>query len=579
MSVPLNWSLPLKQWNIAPRVPPEHLAQFPDCAPTLIQLLYNRGVSEPAHVDAFLSDDGSLKSDPRLLRDVDVAVARVVDAIARGESIAVYGDFDVDGITGAVLLHEVLESLGGRVVPYIPHRVEEGYGLNCNALSTLRQQGVSLVISVDCGVGAAREISFGKEIGLDVIVVDHHQVPQVSTKAVAVVDPRREDCSYPFKDLAAVGVAFRLAQVLLRSCWLPGDPRIRDIEERLLDLVALGTVADVVPLMGENRQLVRQGLVALNRTRRLGLRAMIEMAGLRPGCIGTGAIGYILGPRLNAAGRLYDAVASYRLLTTRMNNEAYELAQYLEKTNQERQQLTDEAVRRAREVIIGKDEMPKLLVVSGPEYRAGIVGLVAGRLVEEFYRPAVVIEFGQQESRGSARSIAELNITHLLHKCGDLLTRFGGHARAAGFALPTANLPQFETRLQEIAEGELAGVELHPRLPVDCELRPRQISWDTYHLVEVMAPFGFGNPVPTFLTRNLWVADARRVGKDSPHLKLRLTDGRGWYGAIGFHLGQLADFVSRKRIDVVYTLESNEWNGNVALQMNVKDFRIATDDS
>jgi len=570
-------SFPLKRWNIAPRAPDAHLARYPHYDPIVIQLLYNRGVAEPDEVDIFLRDGAALLSDLKLLPDVDVAVERIVAAVARGELIAVYGDFDVDGITGAVLLCEVLDAIGGRAVPYIPHRVEEGYGLNCGALANLREQGVSLVVSVDCGVGAIKEISFGKEIGLDVVVIDHHQVPRDATPAVAVIDPRREDCTYPFKDLAAVGVAFRVAQALLRACRLPGDPRIREMEERLLDLVALGTVADVVPLIGENRQLVRRGLEALNCTRRLGLRAMVEMAGLKLGSVSASSIAYVIGPRINAAGRLYDASASYKLLTTTNAKEAHRLAEHLEKTNQERQRLTEEALCRAREDILLKQGLPALLMVCGAEYRAGIVGLVAGKLVEEFYRPAVVVEIGQQESRGSARSIAELNITQILHECGDLLSRFGGHARAAGFALPTRNLVQFESRLQALAERELAGIELHPRLGVDCELRPSRINWDTYQLVEMMAPFGFGNPVPTFVTRNLWVAESRKVGRDSPHLKLKLTDGHRSYGAIGFHLGEYADAVAHKRVDVVYTMESNEWNGNVALRMNVKDLRLSSD--
>lgn len=570
-------TFPLRRWDVAPRVSDECLAEYPEYDPLVIQLLHNRNVLGPAEIHGFLSRDDISLADPFLFKDMDVAVERITRAVAQGELIAVYGDFDVDGVTGAVLLTEVLEALGARVMPYIPHRLEEGYGLNCSALASLRERGASLIISVDCGAGAGPEICFGKGIGLDVVVVDHHQIELEATPALAVVDPRRQDCPYPFKSFAAVGVAFRVAQALLGRCWLPGDPRISQIEEQLLDLVALGTVADVVPLIGENRHLVRRGLVALNRTRRVGLKAMLAMAGLKLGAIGTGSIGYIIGPRLNAAGRLHNAAASYRLLTTKDNSEACDLAQYLEETNQERQKLTEEALRQARDEILLKEDLPKLLMISGENFQAGIVGLVAGRLVEEFYRPTVVVELGDEVSRGSARSIAELDITHALGHCGDLLTRFGGHSRAAGFAVPSENVEELERRLQAVVEEELDGVELHPRLGIDCELPSELVCWDTYRLVEIMAPFGFGNPMPIFLTRNLWVADSRGVGRESPHLKLKLTDGRRTFGAIAFGLGRYAGEFVRKRVDVVYQMESNEWNGSVSLQMVVRDLRIAND--
>ena len=568
----MTLKLPRKRWQIAPRVSSGTLRGWPTI---IVQILQNRGITDPSEVEGFFQDDDRQILDPFAMKDIERAVDRITEAISRQELVAIYGDFDVDGVTGAALLRDVLASLGARTVTYIPNRAEEGYGVNKPALEYLRAQGVTLLITVDCGISSREEVAFAHGLGVDAIITDHHQVPPQVPDAVAVVNPRQEGCGYPFKELAAVGVAFKLSQALF-SRLKPRDGRsASDVLESILDLVALGTVADVAPLLGENRVLVKKGLNALNRTARPGLRELIFTAGLRPGSLTSHSIGYILGPRLNAAGRLQDAFVSYRLLTTDSEEEARILAQELEVTNQERQRLTADALNRARDEIIAGGHVPNLLIVSGAEYPSGIVGLVAGKLMEEFYRPALVVELGDEESRGSARSIAELDITEVLSSCEDLLSRYGGHARAAGFTIPNTNLIEFKDRLLAFMDSKFEGVELQPSIHIDREISFQEISWDLYHLLSSLAPFGYGNPVPTFVTRRVAVAEARAVGRDPLHLRARLTDGRRSWNAIGFGLGEFASTLSRRFIDVVYTLEINEWNEQTSLQINIKDMQLS----
>ncbi|MBI4318041.1 MAG: single-stranded-DNA-specific exonuclease RecJ [Chloroflexi bacterium] len=562
--------LPLKHWDIAPRVPSEQIEGLPDWPPIIVQLLWNRGVRELADIAAFFGDHDEQMHSASLMKGVAPAVARIRQAIEGDELVAVYGDFDVDGVTAAAVMREALAALGGQVIPYIPNRAEEGYGVNCAALEHLRSRGVKLVVTVDCGVSAGKEVGYARELGLDIIITDHHQVTEEVPSAIAVINPRQPECRYPYKELAAVGVAFKLAQALLDGAGVGKEDRA-ELECRLLDLVALGTVADVAPLLGENRVLVKRGLAVLNKTQRPGLKEMIKKAGLRPGNITSGSIGYALGPRLNAAGRLHDALASYQLLITRSPEESRQLAEYLNDTNQERQRLTAEALERARGDVAAGGHVPKLLMVSGAEYPAGVVGLVAGRLMEEFYRPVLVLELGDEESRGSARSIAELDITEALSECQDLLTRFGGHARAAGFTIPSPRVEQLKQRLLALAESRFEGIDLQPRLHVDCEVPLWEANWNLQKQLATMAPFGFGNPQPTLLARGVWVAGAKAVGREGDHLRLRLTDGRVEVDGIAFRMGAAGKEVDKRRVDVVYTLEVNEWNGMQSLQLNVKD--------
>jgi len=584
-------SPPRKRWQIKPPLPsqyrgqlrdlsslllkllrlsPQYQERLQDLSPLLLQLLYNRGLTDPAQMRAFLQTQ-SLGSDPFTLKDMCSAVARLRRAIRRGELIAVYGDFDVDGVTATALLVQTLQALGAQVIPHIPHRISEGYGLNLDSLRQLYRRGVRVVLTVDCGIRSIEEIKQASR-GLDIIVTDHHSVGQELPPALAVVNPQRPDCPYPFKDLAGVGVAFKLAQALLRvHRSMHGEPPLS--EKDLLDLVALGTVADLAPLVEENRSLVRQGLEKLRHPQRPGVQALFQEAGLPPARVDATAIGFILGPRLNAAGRMAHAIKSYELLTASRPDEALRLAEVLGKHNRERQELTLRLFEQALTLALEDPDAP-LFFVAGEDFPAGVVGLVAHRLTDEFYRPSVVVEVGPEVSRGSCRSIPEFHITHALDECQDLLIRHGGHAMAAGFTVANENLPALRERLRAIAERELAGLELAPILEIDAELPLRELTPLTWKLVEQMEPCGQGNPVPLFLARQVTVKRHRPVGAEGQHLKLTLSDGQVTWEAIAFRQGELAGQLSEQtQVDVVYTLGINEWNGMESLQLNVVDLK------
>jgi len=564
-----------KRWQIAPPAPPSHVAHFPHLHPITVQVLYNRGVTNPASVAAFLRGEGGEDGDanPFALKGMNTAVTRLRQALRAGEFIAVYGDFDADGVTATVLLVQTLRALGGHVSPYIPHRVDEGYGLHKAALTQLARNGVHVVVTVDCGIRSSKEVAHANQLGLDVIVTDHHSVGKHLPEAVAVVDPKRGDSRYPFHELAGVGVAYKLAQALLRSHRQTPvtTQEVRLDEEDLVDLVALGTVADMVPLMGENRTLVHRGLERINRMERPGVEALCRQASLKPGQVDTNAIGYALGPRLNAAGRLTHAKAAYQLLETAYPAEAEQLAAKLDQLNRKRQQLTLETQERARQLALATEEEAPLLFAAAPDFPAGIVGLVASRLVDEFYRPAVVVEVGEKVSRGSCRSIPEFHITDALDECTALLIRHGGHAAAAGFTVTNEHLGELATRLRRLAAEQLADVELTPVLPVDAEVKLSQMSWELQRELTQLEPCGYANPHPLFLSRNVRVQGQRAVG-DGKHLKLVLSDGRITWDGIAFRQGEWAGKLP-DQVDIVYHLEVNEWNDQQRLQLNVQDVR------
>jgi len=566
----------LKRWQVAPPAPPSHAARFSHLHPITVQVLYNRGVTDPADVAAFLSGEGG-EANPFALPGMNAAVTRLRRALRAGEPIVVYGDFDADGVTATVLLVQTLRALGGHVRPYIPHRVDEGYGLHEEALTQLARDGIHVVVTVDCGVRSLDEVAHANRMGLNVIITDHHSVGDQLPKAVAVVDPKRADSQYPFDELAGVGVAFKLAQALLRSHRQTPVTRreVRLEEEDLADLVALGTVADMVPLIGENRTLVHRGLAHINRMERPGIEALCRQAGLKRSQVDTIAIGYVLGPRLNAAGRLAHAEVAYQLLETEYPTEAERLAEELDQLNRERQQLTLKTQEQARQLALTTtEEEVHLLFAADPDFPAGIVGLAASRLVDEFYRPAVVVEVGKEASRGSCRSIPEFHITHALDECTDLLIRHGGHAAAAGFTVANEHLDELADRLRRLAAEQLVGVELTPVLPVDAEVELSRMSWELERELAQLEPCGHANPHPLFLSRNVRLLGQRAVGKEGRHLKLGLSDDHTTWDGIAFRQGEWAGKLP-DRVDIVYHLEVNEWNDRQRLQLNVQDIRPA----
>ncbi|MCS7179330.1 MAG: single-stranded-DNA-specific exonuclease RecJ [Anaerolineae bacterium] len=562
------------RWQIAPPAPEPYRSRLSDLHPLVVQILYNRGLTDPEAARAFLERRAG-PDNPFVLRGMHRAVARIRQAVRQKEPIAVYGDFDADGVTATALLVIALQALGADVRSYIPHRVEEGYGLNRRAIEELAGAGIRLLVTVDCGIRFPREVAHARRLGMDVIVTDHHLVGTDPLAAVAVVNPQQEECPYPYKGLAGVGLAYKLAQALLRAnrrVPLPGSIPLD--EEELLDLVALGTVADLAPLTGENRYLVSRGLERLNCAPRVGVDALIRASGLRPGEVDTWAIGYVLGPRLNAAGRMAHAELAYRLLTTGSPEEAEHLARELDTLNQERQRWTKAMQERARAFVREREADALLLFIADPEFPTGVVGLVASRLVEEFYRPVVVVEQGEEVSKGSARSIPEFHITRALDECADLLIRYGGHTVAAGFTVLTRHLEALKHRLLNIAARELAGRELVPYLTVDAEIPLQQVNWPLWTAIQALCPFGAGNPEPLFLSRNVQVRRAAPAGADNAHLRLSLSDGWAIWDGIAFRQGEWAEQMP-ERVDVVYHLRRSDWNGEPRLRLEVRDWQPA----
>lgn len=562
-----------KRWNVAPRLPESHFDKFPDIPRLVLQILYNRGITEAGAINDFLAHRWS-GDDPFALKGMAEAVERLQTAILKQEPIAVYGDYDADGVTATALMTHLLAALGARVEAYIPNRFDEGYGLNNDALAELAGRGVKVVLTVDCGIRSVKEVAYGHSLGLDLIITDHHHVSEEIPPALAAINPKQPGCAYPFKELAGVGLAYKLAQALLQVDALARRGPVDLQADNFLDLVALGTVADLAPLHGENRKLVERGLKQLNTALRPGLRALVQAAELKSPLITSTTIGFVLGPRLNAAGRLDSALAAYRLLLAATEFEAIHLAKQLDLQNRERQKLTREIVASARNVILADNIQSPLYFISQPDFNPGVVGLAASRLAEEFYRPTLVAEQGPELTKGSARSITEFHITKALDQCAELLERYGGHAAAAGFTLKNENVPAFQERLQQLAATQLDGTDLRPTLEIDGQVNLKAVRPDLVQAIAKLQPFGAGNPIPCFVTPNLIVKHVRMVGQDRQHLRLVLHDGRQSWSAIAFQQGHWADKLAvAQPIDVVYNFEFNEWNGEQRLQLNIKDLR------
>ncbi|MBV6393523.1 MAG: Single-stranded-DNA-specific exonuclease RecJ [Anaerolineales bacterium] len=561
-----------KHWNIPPRIAPEADSALQAFPPLLRQALYNRGFSDDASARAFLRGEPSHNTDPFQMTDMGIAIERILHAVERNETIAVYGDYDVDGVTATALLVEALKHLGANAIGYIPNRFDEGYGLNNNALDDLKAQGVKLVVTVDCGIRSPNEAAHARTLGLDLIVSDHHHPDDDNLPpALAVINPKRHGDLYPDKDLAGVGIAYKIAEALLSN--KGGNSSLVTLNS-LLDLVALGTVADLAPLVGENRVLVKKGLRQMSQTTRQGLFSLAAVAELNLKKVNAGHIGFMLGPRLNAAGRLKEALAAFELLTTSDVFKAGELAQQLDMQNRERQRITRDMQIRAEEIALSGDPDAHLLFAAHEDFNSGVVGLAASRLTEKYYRPAIVASKGADETRGSCRSIPEFHITDALDQCADLLVRHGGHAAAAGFTVRNEKLDELVSRLKAIAGEKLSGTELKPTLTADAEVDLSEMRPEVYEKgLKYLEPTGYGNREAAFVARNVKVKSSRTVGADGKHLKLTLEDSKGVvHDCIGFKLGDWQKSMP-PRVDALFTYEPNEYNGRVTYQLNLKDLK------
>ncbi len=550
-----------KRWRIQPDPPSVPQGDWPAL---IARLLANRGVTTAAGARAFF--DGETPPALPALPDLAPAVERLARACRSGETVAVFGDFDVDGITAAALLTESLTALGARPIPYLPHRVDEGYGLNTKAIDSLHGLGATLLVSADCGTSSIDEVAHARRLEMEVIVVDHHKVPERLPLGALIVNPKRDDAIRD--EPAACGIACYVLRALHDSLGRPAN------EARMLELAALGTVCDMAPLVGENRRLVRDGLRAIARTERPGLRALMEVAAVDPARVDTEAIGFALGPRLNAAGRLAHARLAFDLLTAPDEERARPLAIELDVLNRKRQQATEAAFALAEELVADEGDAP-LLMLGHADLPAGIVGLVAARLADTRHRPAVVYQQGEQESRASCRSIEQFDITQALRDCPrELFVRFGGHRAAAGFTAENEQLPAIKERLLAIAEERLAGEDLRPAIAIDVELPLAALRGEEIRWLARMAPHGMGNPEPTFLSRNVLVAERQQVGADGRHLRLKLRDGAVAWPAIAFR--QSGDGIDEgARIDVVYSLSADRRISD-GLELRVVDLRSAS---
>jgi single-stranded-DNA-specific exonuclease len=555
-----------EKWVLKDRFPKDYLKNS-DFSDLEKQLLFTRGIEDEKGVANYLNPKYEALHDPFLMKGIKEAVERIKVAVDKREKVVVYGDYDVDGITATAILCEVLKELGLEVGYYIPKRNTEGYGLNKDALDEIAGGGTSLVVTVDCGVTAVEEVKYAKKLGLDIIITDHHSIMQEKGKEVlpdaVVVNPKQKECKYPYKELSGSGIAFKLAQALYLE--FP-DKLIKGQEKWLLDIVALGTVCDVVPLTGENRTLAHFGIKVIQKSKRVGIKMLAEVSGVDMRDIDSYKMGFQLGPRLNAAGRLETADKAIRLLLTSDENEARTLSLELNKLNMERQELTTRILSEAIAEVEKKSDKAKLYLLKGENWPAGVVGIVASKLSEKYFKPVIVCEDKGKECQGSARSPKCFNIIEALDEVSEYLVRYGGHARAAGITVQKEHFVLLENKLIEISDGKIKEEDLSPEYKIDSEITLGDISVETFKFLKKMEPFGMGNPMPVFTVSGTRIDSFKKVGKSFEHLKLVFTDGKEKTNGIYFSFtGDGIDL--QKRVDAVFNISENEWGGRKSYEM------------
>ncbi|WP_409341617.1 single-stranded-DNA-specific exonuclease RecJ [Paenibacillus sp. MBLB4367] len=539
--------------------------------PLIAKLLVVRGIDSVDQAQRFLQADADHVHDPFLLDGMEAAIARIRAALAAGEKIRVYGDYDADGVSSTSLMVWLLRQVGAEHDSYIPHRVNEGYGLNKPALALAKEQGVSLLITVDTGISAREEIAFATEIGLDVIVTDHHEPPELLPECAAVINPKKPGCPYPFKQLAGVGVAFKLAHALLGR-----------FPEELLEMATIGTVADLMPLVDENRILVKLGLSRMQNSDYAGIRALLGTAGIDPSQVNATHVGFSLAPRINAGGRLDSAEDAVRLLVSTNEDEAQFLADGLDMLNKERQRIVEDMTKEALQLLEESlADNPSVIVLAKEGWNVGVIGIVASKVLEKWYRPTIILGIDPEtgKAKGSARSIAGFDIYRALSQCADLFDHFGGHQAAAGMSLSGGKIDELRKRLQEIASEQLSEEDLMPIMQADAFCTLAEMPVETIRQLNRLAPFGMGNPQPKFIFSGLSVGDKKKIGKEQQHLRLQLNqtveESACTVEAIGFGRGAVSELISSSALlDVLGELSINEWNGMRKPQIVVQDIRI-----
>jgi single-stranded-DNA-specific exonuclease len=550
----------------------ERLSSALGLHPLAARVLAARGLSDPAEARGFLAARLQDLPDPSTMAGMDAAVARLVRAVEERERIALYGDYDVDGVTSTALLAEFLRACGADVVTYVPHRLVEGYGLNVAAVERLAREGARLLVTLDCGIASATEIRAAAAIGLPAVIVDHHTVPVELPAALAILNPHQPGCAYPTKDLAAVGVAFNLAMALRRALrargWFGAARAEPDLREAL-DLVALGTVADVVPLVGANRVLVRRGLEVLAASRRPGLRALKRVAGIAEGAgVSAGQVGFRLAPRINAAGRLDDAGRGVRLLLEDDPARADALARELDRENQARQEIERTILEEAlHDAAARVGAGARGLVLAREGWHAGVVGIVAARIAERFHRPAVLVALGETEGKGSGRSVEGFHLHEALSACAAHLARFGGHRHAAGVTVERGRVEAFRRAFEAHAAARLRDEDLVPRCRIEGWIEAREIDERAALDLARLGPYGAGHPEPVFALRGE-AGRARAVGAGGAHLKL----GLGRLDAIGFGMGDRLSACGGA-VEAAFTIGLDDWDGSRRVQLRLRDVR------
>jgi len=552
-----------------------HLEEELGVPPTIAKLLALRGIDNYNKARRFFRPQMSLIHDPYLLKDMDKAAKRLAEGIRRGDRMVVYGDYDVDGTTGTAILYSFLKDFGLEVSYYIPHRFKEGYGINPEGILFAKKQNADLIISVDCGITAVDEAQKARQAGIDLIICDHHTVADEIPDALAVIDPKRPDCSYPFEGLSGAGVGFKLIQAAANELGLP-----QSVAYKFLDLVAVSIASDIVPLTDENRILMREGLKLINKDPRPGIKALMNLINMEQGSVSTSSIVFSLGPRINAAGRMGDAGKAVELMIAETDGEAYRRAHELEKINKRRRHTDTKTMKEAVKMVKRHLNMDKIgsLVLHHPDWHLGVIGIVASRLVDLYCRPAIMLSTVDGVIKGSARSIKGFDIYEALNECSDLLEQFGGHQYAAGLTIRKENLSEFRKRLNAITFECLSREDMQPELLVDTELDLKTVTRRFWKLLSQFEPFGPENMRPVFVSHDIQLVGQPNIVGKGGHLKMRVTQpNAGTFDVIGFNMHQYAPALrncSDSKISIAYALEENTWNGRTNLQLRLKDIHI-----
>ena len=533
--------------------------------PAIAQVLVRRGIDTPQRLSEFLDPPHKLPYDPLRITGMDIALKRLYAAVNNGERVGVFGDFDVDGITGTAIISEGLTSLGVPVTPYLPHRVDEGHGLSNAAIDTMAQQGVTLIVTVDTGITSFEEVDYAKSLGVDVIITDHHLPHDGVPNAVVSLNPKLPGGDYPFFELCGAGIGFKMVQGLFEFYGQPWDPG-------LLELAALGTIADLVPLLDENRYLVREGLRELAKTRRPGLRALYSSARVDPDEITAETVSFQIAPRLNSAGRMGDPMDSFKLLTTTSPEEAGALTQKLESLNMERRAASEEAYVIADQLVEDLGELPPLLVISDERFIRGVSGLIAGRLVDRYRRPAVVIAVEGEFSVASGRSIPEFNIVAAMESCEDLLVRFGGHSQAAGLTIATKDIPQLKSRLEAYSAESLETQGLVRTVEIDAVIGLDELDETMVRWINDLEPYGPGNPRPVFASMGVKVLETFHMGREQQHLRLRVDTNGARFTALAFNQADKWQ-PNTEFADLAFTVMKDSFRGKGAIALRLLDFK------